>query len=200
MTLPDPWLVQFEERRKEREREDRSFEFLGETLVHKAMIAPEVGFRLGGFQRRQLAYSKAQEERQERGEEPEPIGVTDEEFLDLCEWTIRSCLEPESLEAWEATKAAESEENEPPEPPPDSRTALERFLDEEVRFADGARVAKTPLVSRWRFFAFSARALATDGELHKELKSRGARRTTMRVPWNHLPVEGFAGVGLQNAI
>ena len=107
---------------------------------------------------------------------------------------------PESLEAWEATKAAESEENEPPEPPPDSRTALERFLDEEVRFADGARVATTPLVSRWRFFAFSARALATDGELHKELKSRGARRTTMRVPWNHLPVEGFAGVGLQNAI
>ena len=110
MTQPDPWLVQFEERRKEREAADRSFEFLGETLTHKAMVAPEGGFRLGGFQRRQLAYSKEQEARQARGEDTEPMGVTDEEFLDLCEWTIRSCLEPESLEAWERIRDPASPE------------------------------------------------------------------------------------------
>ena len=110
MTIPDPWLVQFEERRKELEHADRSFEFLGETLVHKAMVAPEVGFRLGAFQRKQLAYSKEQTEKVDRGETPDPMGVTDEEFLELCEWTIRSCLEPESIEGWERLRSPDARE------------------------------------------------------------------------------------------
>ena len=97
----DPWLTQFEERRKERDQEDRTFDFLGERLTHKAQVAPEVGFRLGAFQRKQIAYTAEQEERAARGEDREPMGVTDEEFLELCEWTIRSCLEPDSIAAWE---------------------------------------------------------------------------------------------------
>ena len=106
-TERDPWLTQFDERRKERELADRSFEFLGETLTHKATIAPEVGLKLGAFQRQQLAYTAAQEERAKKGEDREPMGVTDEELLELCEWTIRSCLEPESLPAWERIRAPE---------------------------------------------------------------------------------------------
>lgn len=99
--MSDPWLQQFEARRLERDQADRSFTFLDETLTHKAAVAPEVGFRLGEFQRKQLAYQKAQEEKLLAGEEPDELGVSNEELLDLCEWTIRSCLEPGSVEAWE---------------------------------------------------------------------------------------------------
>lgn len=102
--MSDPWLQQFEQRRAEREQADRSFTFLGETLTHKAAVAPEVGFRLGEFQRRQLAYQLAQEEKIAKGEEPDELGVSNEELLDLCEWTIRSCLEPESIPGWERVR------------------------------------------------------------------------------------------------
>ena len=107
MTQRDPWLTQFDQRREEREKEDRSFEFLGETLTHKASIAPEVGMRLGAFQRRGQEHERVQQERIARGEEREPLDVDDDKFLELCEWTIRSCLEPESIEAWERIRAPE---------------------------------------------------------------------------------------------
>ena len=40
MADQEPWLEQFEARRKEREEADRSFTLLGETLVVKANVAP----------------------------------------------------------------------------------------------------------------------------------------------------------------
>jgi hypothetical protein len=96
----DPWLENWEARRKERESADRSFEVLGETLVAKASVAPEIGLRLAEFQSRIAVYVPLAQEAQEKGKPLPDLGVSDEELLALSEATIRACLEPASHEAW----------------------------------------------------------------------------------------------------
>jgi hypothetical protein len=108
--LTDPWLIQFEALRKEREEADRSFKILGETLTVKASVAPEIGFRLGEFQAKLVAYQAADKERETRGEPPSEMGVTNAEFVELSEWTIRSCLEPDSVAAWERLRAPDAKD------------------------------------------------------------------------------------------
>ncbi len=100
MTDQDPWLAQFEERRKEREKADRSFTLLGETLVVKPNVAPEVGLRRAAFQAKVQDYTLEVAAAQQAGREIPELGVDDEEFLAMSESIIVACLEPESLEAW----------------------------------------------------------------------------------------------------
>jgi hypothetical protein len=100
MTDQDPWLEQFEARRKEREQADRSFTLLGETLVVKPNVAPEVGLRREAFQQKVAAYTVEVAEAQATGKEIPELGVDDEEFLALSESIIVACLEPDSLDAW----------------------------------------------------------------------------------------------------
>lgn len=108
MSERDPWLTQFEARLEEREREDRSFPLLGETLVYKASVAPEVGLRLGAFQRESIAYARAVQAAQQAGEAAPEVTVSDQEMLDLGEWVVRSCLEPESVGAWERIRSPDA--------------------------------------------------------------------------------------------
>lgn len=98
---PDPWIQQFEARRKERLKADRSFTVLGETLTAKASVAPEIGLRIGEFQARVAVYTVAAQEAQVKGKPIPDLGVSDIEMLDLSEATIRACLEPSSIKAWE---------------------------------------------------------------------------------------------------
>ena len=100
LTDQDPWLQQFEERRKERETADRSFTLLGETLVVKPNVAPEVGLRREAFQTRVATYTAEVEEARAKGTDIPELGVDDEAFLELSEGIIVACLEPESAAAW----------------------------------------------------------------------------------------------------
>lgn len=105
MTDQDPWLVQFEERRKEREQADRSFALLGEELTVKANVAPEIGLRREAFQIKVAAYTVEVAEAQAAKEPVPELGVNDEEFLELSESVILACLEPDSLDAWKRLRA-----------------------------------------------------------------------------------------------
>ncbi len=100
MTDQDPWLAQFEQRRKERETADRSFTLLGEALIVKPNVAPEIGLRREAFQNKVAAYTTEVEEAQRAGNPIPELGVDDEEFLALSESIIVACLEPDSLDAW----------------------------------------------------------------------------------------------------
>lgn len=108
MADPDPWLTQFEARMAEREQEDRSFLLLGERLVYRASVAPEVGIRLGEFQRASIAYARDVQARKDAGEPSPEATITDQEMLELGEWIIRSCLEPGSVEAWERIRSPDA--------------------------------------------------------------------------------------------
>lgn len=105
MTDQDPWLAQFEARRKEREQADRSVSLLGETLVVKAHVAPEVGLRLAAFQSKVNNWGRDVEQANKEGKPTPLLGVEDDEFLELSESVIVDCLEPESLKAWERMRA-----------------------------------------------------------------------------------------------
>ena len=97
----DPWIQQFEARRAERAKADRSFEVLGEKLVAKASVAPEIGLRIADFQAKVALFTVAVAEAQQKGKPIPELGVSDTELLDLSEATIRACLEPGSIAAWE---------------------------------------------------------------------------------------------------
>lgn len=107
MTDQDPWLVQFEARRKEREDADRSFTLLGETLVVKANVAPELALRRADFQARVEKYTIDVAEAQAKGAPIPDLGVDDKEFLELSESIIVACLEPDSLAAWARLRSPE---------------------------------------------------------------------------------------------
>jgi hypothetical protein len=107
MTDQDPWIEQFEARRKEREQADRSFTLLGETLVVKPNVAPEVAFRRSQFDARVAAFKEAYDEAEKAGKETPVLGVDDEEFLELSQSIIVDCLEPESLPAWNRLRSPE---------------------------------------------------------------------------------------------
>ena len=106
--MTDPWLVQFEERRKAREAQDRSFDLDGETLTVRATVAPEVAVRYYELGARYTAFVTAFREAEAAGKEP-PLesGIDDAEMLDISEATIRSCLDVKSLAAWDRLRSPE---------------------------------------------------------------------------------------------
>ncbi len=109
--MTDPWLAQFEARRAEREKADRTFTLLGETLTVKPSVAPEVGLRLGKFQIAVAAFVEAyQKAEAEKTAPPEGSGYTDEEMLALSESVIADCLTADSLPTWERLRRPDSEE------------------------------------------------------------------------------------------
>ena len=105
MADQEPWLEQFEQRRKEREDADRSFTLLGETLVVKANVAPELALRLADFQAKVAKYQIEATAAQAKGDPIPDLGVDDKEFLELSESIVVACLEPDSLESWARLRA-----------------------------------------------------------------------------------------------
>lgn len=105
----DAWLENFNALREAKKSETRSFAILGETLVYKAAIAPEVGFRLIAVQRKVGEDLEATRVAAELGEQP-PVVTTDEEMLAVAEETIVDCLEPDSLPAWQRLRRPDSPE------------------------------------------------------------------------------------------
>lgn len=105
----DPWLEQFEARRKERETADRTFTLLGETLTVKPSVAPEIGLRIARFQMQMAEHVDAVNAAEKTGTEPPSrSGISTEEMLDLSESVIRSCITADSLEAWERLRASDA--------------------------------------------------------------------------------------------
>jgi hypothetical protein len=107
---------------------------------------------------------------------------------------------PEDIETWRAERAQlEDDGDGDPEPEPtpeDTRTALERFLDEELRFRSTARSAREPVLGSWRRFGARTGAYAAEHLLRVALSAHGVRPTTVRAPGCAKTVAGFAGVEL----
>ena len=109
--MTDPWLAQFEARRAEREKADRTFALFGEELTVKASVAPEVGLRLGKFQIAMAAFVEDYQKAEAANTPlPESSGYTDEEMLALSESVIADCLTADSLEAWQRLRRPDSAE------------------------------------------------------------------------------------------
>lgn len=98
----DPWLEQLLARREARETAARSVELLGEKLILKPAIAPEIAMRYYSAKGRLiLYYVEAERLRAEKKEIPEmPVDLQDLALIDLFDDTMRSCLAEQSLEAW----------------------------------------------------------------------------------------------------
>lgn len=104
------FLRALKERHAAREKADRSFELLGETLTYRAGVAPEVGNRLQQAGAELFDFSKQMQATVESGGEK----ITEAEFAELmrnlgdARWrlfeiadqTALACLEPASHEAW----------------------------------------------------------------------------------------------------
>lgn len=88
----------------------------------------------------------------------------------------------------------------PPEPTPDTRSALEIFIDEWCRFLPAARAPMGAVLFRFECLAVSRGEYVKPGALRSALEERGVRPITVRVPWERKPVKGFRGVRLQSAI
>lgn len=99
-------------------------------------------------------------------------------------------IEAEDLERWEAT--GEWPESLEDLEPLDPRTALERFLEEQVRFRPAARVARDPLAARWERLT----SVPYAETLRPALLERGARDCSVRAPWDGSVVWGLRGVEL----
>lgn len=105
----DPWLEQFDARRKQREQADRTFTILGQQLTVKPSVAPEPALRIADFETRLAQYLEDAKSRTNGDPVPE-LGVSDTEMLDMAETAIRAALEPDSLPAWEKLRAPDSTE------------------------------------------------------------------------------------------
>lgn len=107
--MTDPWLVQFEQRRKVRAQHDRSFVVEGETLQVRPAVAPEIGIRYGDMAAKFAAYLTDALAAEKAGEPlPTSSGIDDAEMLDISEATIRACLDPASLSAWERLRSPDN--------------------------------------------------------------------------------------------
>lgn len=101
MTDPDPWLVQFNEKRRLAKEAEKSFEVEGETIYYKPFVAPEVGLRRQAFQDKINAYVEIVAEAQASGKPIPEMGVDNETMLAISESVIYDCLAPESFKTWE---------------------------------------------------------------------------------------------------
>lgn len=107
--MDDPYLEQFEARRKEREAADRTFTLLGEELTVKASVAPEVGLEMQAFKRKLVAFWIASSEAERTNSPvPAPDGVTDPEMLELSESVIRACLTADTQAAWDRLRSPDA--------------------------------------------------------------------------------------------
>lgn len=114
--MTDEFLQKFEERRAEREKAERTVTIAGETLMFKAAVAPEVGFRLQAM-RAQAA--EQIDEVKRRVAEANGDGTVvasvmalmprDEEMVQVGDETVLACLEPVSHDAWARLRAPENQ-------------------------------------------------------------------------------------------
>lgn len=98
----------------------------------------------------------------------------------------------DDVERWDVTGEWPETLEEARPVPEDPRTALERFLEEQVRFRPAARVARDPLAARWERLTCAPYAET----LRPALLGRGARDCSVRAPWDGSVVWGLAGVEL----
>lgn len=111
--MTDSFLERFEKRRQERLAVDRSFPLAGETLVHRASVAPEVGSRLEAM-RDEVGKTVAEARRRIAAANGDPADLSDLDFddsrmIESADETILACLEPESHEAWARLRAIDAE-------------------------------------------------------------------------------------------
>lgn len=106
----DPWLEQFEARRKEREEADRTFTVLGVDLTVKPSVAPEVALRFTSFEKRIAEFIDQSDRARTEGQPQPEAGIEDDEMLEIAESAIRTCLESSSLPAWEALRSPERDD------------------------------------------------------------------------------------------
>ena len=107
----DPWIEQFEERRRERAAANRKIRLADETLIYRPSVAPEVGLRLQQVVRESQEEIAENEAREKRGEKTiDNLGRSNSEILEAADWTVRSCLEPSSVEAWERLRSLDHPE------------------------------------------------------------------------------------------
>ena len=110
--MTDDFLTRFEERRKERLLADRSFPLAGETLTHKASVAPEVGKRLEEMRQevgRELEELKRRLA-EANGNPPDlsDLKISDDAMIEVADETILACLEPESHPVWARLRAIDN--------------------------------------------------------------------------------------------
>lgn len=102
--MSDTFLERFEQRRQEKLAADRSFPLAGETLVHKASVAPEIPMRLQETRAKVTAQLLVAKEliakANGKGVNADDIVISDDELLLMGEETVLACLEPESHDAW----------------------------------------------------------------------------------------------------
>jgi hypothetical protein len=90
--------------------------------------------------------------------------------------------------------------------PMELRSPMAIFVEDHCRFAPGARSAASAVRGRYRNVAAGRYGVtgwpdgeaARQGALTRALAAHGVRSTTVRVSWTPKPVEGFAGLALQN--
>ena len=91
--MTDPFRV-LEEQIEERLQRERTFSFLGETFTHRPSVSPAVGIR---YAKQFLIISaEVAVDAQE---------TSDEQIIRSCDETVKSCLEPESWDAWDRLRA-----------------------------------------------------------------------------------------------
>lgn len=110
--MTDDFLARFERRRQERLEADRTFPLAGETLTHRASVAPEVGSRLEAM-RDKVGAEVAEARRRIAAANGEPADLSDLQFddasmIEVADDTILACLEPDSHEAWSRLRAVDA--------------------------------------------------------------------------------------------
>jgi len=82
--------------------------------------------------------------------------------------------------------------------PMELRRAMAIFLEDHCRFATSARAAASAVRGRYQSVVIARGEAMPRGALTLALVHCGVRNMAVRVPWSEFPVEGFAGVSLQN--
>lgn len=107
--MTDQWLERFEQRIADRAATRETLVVLGETLVLKPTIAPQVALRYYDAKIRLIQYYVDREKAQAAGK-PVPelaADLHDTVLLELVEETARACIDPESVPAWERLRSSD---------------------------------------------------------------------------------------------
>lgn len=105
--MSDDWLDTFNEGIAVRERGERSFEVLGETLTVKPSLAPQVAIRYFTAKRRLIEFTALRIAAEAEGAEkpPLPEDLQDEALLELMDMTARACLDTATAPAWDRLRS-----------------------------------------------------------------------------------------------
>lgn len=111
--MTDEFLERFEANRLAREKADRSFVLLGETLVFRAHVPYEIG---RGLEAARMKFAHELTEAQKRiesanGQPPDLSDLTlnTDELVQAADAQILACLEPEGRQAWGRLRALDSD-------------------------------------------------------------------------------------------